>query len=879
MLTPSRLLRRLRYLLTRRRHHADVDDELRFHLEMEVAKHRATGLDERTARQRALRDFGSVARVREETRDAHGVRPLEDLARDVRIGLRGLARQRAFATVSILTLAIGIGGTTAVFGAVYGILLAPLPYAEQDRIVTVWQRNTRAGSALVEVSPGNFLDWRGRVRSFEHFAIAEPWSLDYIGPAGPDRLTTAAVTEGFFEALGARPLLGRTFLTEEFAAGRNGAVVLSEAAWRARFSADTSLVGRTLILDSVPMTVIGVMPRAVEVPYAPQAWIPKIFRPDEREDRSGAYYTSVARLRDGVTVDAARHELSALAAQSAREHPTTNASTGIALVPLAESLVGQTRSGLYVLLGAVGFVLLIACANVASLQLAQSVRRRRELAVRAAIGAGRGRLARQLFAECVLLGVIGGAAGVALAHWGIAAIRSLAPRDLPRLDELGTSPAVLLFALAVSVATALIFGLAPALEAGRLRLTETLAAGGRTATGTRMRRRALNGLVVGVFALALVLLVGTGLLTRSLTSLLRVERGFRTDHMLVVTLQAWSYYPTGTQRVAFVRDAMTRLSAVPGVRSAGMTSSLPLSYPIGQARSRVTIEGQPMTGSVEPPSIHVAAATRGYFETLAIPLRMGRLPDATDQATSMPIAVVNESFARRFFAGESPLGKRITFGFMGPPVTREIVGVVGDVRHDGLAEVPRASLFVPHEQAPTGAMHFVLRTAPEPVGLQGAVRAELARINGAMPLSEMTTLDTLLDTSLRERRFHLALIGAFSIIALLLAAIGIYGLMSNATSERTAEMGVRVAMGARRVDVIGLVVSQGVKLALTGIGLGLVGAWALTRLIRGMLYSVTPLDPPAFAAAVAALLAAALLACWIPARRAAAVDPVEALNS
>jgi predicted permease len=579
-----------------------------------------------------------------------------------------------------------------------------------------------------------------------------------------------------------------------------------------------------------------------------------------------------------VTLDAARREMSAIAAELSRLYPATNATTGVTLVPLDETLVGGSRRALLILFGAVGFVLLIACANVASLQLAQAVRRRREIAVRSAMGAGRERLARQLLTESLLLGIMGGAAGVALAYWGITAIRTLAPANLPRVDELRTDPAVLVFALVVSVATALLFGLAPVVESWKVRLSESLTADGRTSTASRSRRRAHSALVVSEVALAMILLVGAGLLVRSFTTLLDVERGFESDNVLVVTLQAWSYYPTGPQRAAFVPQATERLSAIPGVRAVGMTSSLPLSYPIGQARARVTVEGAPVASEAEVLTEHVAAATAGYFQALGIPLRQGRLMRPADDAASASVAVVNESFARRYWPTESPLGKRITFAFQGQPKTREIIGVVGDVRHDGLASDPRRSVFVPHPQAPSGAMHLVIRTTVDAAALAPAVRRELAALNGAMPLSEMTTVDALLRQSLRERRFHLALLGAFSLTALLLAAVGIYGMMSHSTSERTHEIGVRVAIGARPPQVVWMIVRQGGRLALIGVVMGLAGAGAMTRVLGAMLFQVSPLDPVAFGGAVAGLVAAALVACWIPARRAAAVLPTRALQ-
>jgi predicted permease len=878
MLTPSRILHRLRYFLTRRQRVNDIDDELRFHIDMEAARLVREGISEAEARAQAERSFGGVARFRDETSDAHGVRPLEDLTQDLRVGWRGLVRQRSFSAVAILTLAIGIGGTTAVFGAVYGILIAPLPYADQERVVTIWDNNTKTGNHRAEVSPGNFLDWRERARSFAYIAAAEPWSLDYIGPDGPEQFNSSNVTAGYFQALGARPLLGRLFLDEEAAPGRNAVVIMAEALWRSRFGADPSIIGRTLVLDSIPTIVVGVMPRYFDLPYGEQMWMPKVFRDDEREDRNSAFYTAVGRLKPGVTLDAAQREMSAIAAELGRLHPASNAAIGITLVPLAETLVGGTRRALLILLGAVAFVLLIACANVANLQLTQSGRRRRELAIRAAIGAGGTRLARQLLTESLLLGVIGGAFGIAVAHWGISAIRALAPVNLPRIDELHTSPAMLLFALAISILAAVAFGLAPVTEARRLRLAETLGGGGRSATASRSRRRAHNLLVVAEIALALVLMVGAGLLMRSFASLLGVERGFHPDGVVVATMQAWGYYPTPPQRAAFVRETVARMATLPGVRSAGTSSSLPLSPPIGQSRSRVVVEGQPAVPAAELPLVHTAAISPGYLETLRVPLRSGRMIGASDNESSALVAVVNETFARRYWPGGSAIGKRLTLSFQGPSAAREIVGVVGDMRHDGLGQEPRPSIFVPHAQAPSGAAHLVVRGTGDLLALERAIRKELIAINGSMPLSGITTMETLLSDSLRERRFHLALLGGFSLTALVLAMIGIYGVVSHATAQRAQEFGVRLAMGARSGDVTRMVVGQGAVLAGIGIALGVAGAVALTRLLEGMLFQVTPLDPLTYGAAVAMLLAISVLACWQPARRAGKVDVVKVLH-
>lgn len=872
-----RALRRVRALLTSSARDRELNEELAFHIEMETAKNVERGFDAAQAHTLAVRKFGGVARYRDEARDARGVRALEDFVGDLRIGLRGLLRNRVYAAVAIITLGIGIGGTTAVFGAVYGVLLAPLPFTDADRVVSVWETNTRAGTPQ-EVSPANFLDWRTRARSFAHLGAAEPYSLDYIGPDGPERFQTSLVTEGYFDALGVHPVLGRTFLPEEFVQGRHHVVLLSEALWRRRFGGDSGLVGRTLVLDSIPRTVVGIVPRAFTFPYDEDAWQPKIFRPDEREDRQSAYWTVVGRLHDGTTLAAAQSEMRQIGAALGREHPTTNANTGAAVVSIRETLIGRVRSALLILFGAVGFVLLIACANVASLQLVQAVRRRRELAIRSAIGAGRTRLARQLFAENVLLALFGGGVGVALAHWGLVGIRAIAPDDLPRVAELRTSPVVLAFALVMTLASSLLFGLAPMLEAGRLKLSDALTSSGRAVSAARTTRRAHNALVVSEVALALVLLVGAGLLVRSFRALMGVDRGFDARGVLVATLQTWSYYPTPTLRVAYSRDATARLAAIPGVTAAGMTSSLPLAVSIGQERAGIRIEGQPPACAGETPTAHVTATTPGFFDVLRIPLREGRMLAAADGDGAARVAVVNETFARRFFPEGRALGQHVAFAFMGPPVMREIVGVVADIRHDGPAAEARPSVFVPHAHAPTGAMHLVVRTTGDRREMDRAIRTELTALNGVMPLSDMTTLDALLGGSLRERRFHLSLLGAFSVMALVLAAVGIYGLVSTATSARTHEIGVRVAIGARAADVSWMVLRQGAVLTIAGIALGVAGAIGLTRLLSGMLFHVTPLDVMTFGGASALLLLAAVLACWIPARRAAAVDPIAALR-
>ena len=873
------LRRLLRTLTGSRTLERDMDDEMRFHVDMEAADLVARGVAPDEARRRALLTFGGVARFKDEGRDARGVGPLEDFIRDVRFGARGLRRRPGFAAVVVLTLAIGIGGTTAIFGAVHGVLLAPLPYREPERIVTVWTNDRVEGEDRQAVAPANFLDWRARQRTFATFTSARPYSMDYLGPDGPEHLGTWLVTQGFFETFGVRPLLGRTFVSDEYTAGRDHVVVLGEEIWRSRFAADPRILGRQLTLDSIPRTIVGVMPRSFRFPPGREVWQPMVFDEDETKLRRATYLTVAGRLGPSATLPAARADLGAVAAQLAREYPRTNTGVGVTLVPLPEQTVGHVRSALLVLMAAVAMVLLIACGNVAGLLLARAVQREREVAVRVALGAGRGRILRQLGAESLVLALAGGLAGLLVAFGGLAAIRALGPGSLPRLDELAIGPSVLAFALATTLGAAVVFGIAPAVHTAPLDVRDKLSAGSARSGGSgRPRRRLQNAFVVVQFALALVLLVGAGLLVRSFVSLLRVERGFDPHNVLAVTVQSWGYYPSPERRAGFVREATARLGALPGISAAGMTSSLPFAPAIGANEAGLEVEGQPVASPGEAQSVRTAAVTSGYFDALRIRLRTGRLFVATDAFGAAPVAVVSEALARRYWPNGSALGQRIKLSG-GPAVMRSIIGVVADVRHGGLHEAPRATVYVPHAQSPTGANAFVIRTTGDPFAALAQVRAEFRSINPSMPLASTTTLESLLDDSLRERRFHLALLGAFAVVALLLAALGVYGVMSHATSERTHEIGVRMALGARGTDVLGMVMRQGATLAVAGALGGLLGAAAVTRLLRGMLYGVTPLDPLAYLGAGALLLAAATLACYLPARRASRLDPVRALRA
>ena len=863
----------------------EVDDEIAFHLRMREEALLQQGLSEDEARARARARFGNVDPVRDECReiDHDRVRSLrrtefvQELRQDLRYAFRMLGRRKGFAAVIVTTLAIGIGATTAIFAAFYAVLLRPLPYPNADRIVTVWQYDRKERSTK-DVAPANYLDWKERVRSFEYFAGGEPYGHKWTGPRGPEALQSWLVTEDFFAVLGARPLLGRTFLRDDFQAGREQVAVVSYDFWKGSLNGDSSVVGKPILLDNQAWVLVGVMPPGVVFPESQQIWAPKVFTEEERLRRGAMYYTVIGRLKPDATVASASAELAAISTQLGRDYPRTNADVGTSVIPLPDHLLGGVRRNLAILLGAVAFLLLIACANVANLYLADAARRTREFSLRIALGAGRGRIIRQLLTESLLLCVAGGAVGLVLAQMTLEAIRILAPASLPRIGEVSIDPTVVAFTFGVSALTAVIVGLVPLRYADGGPSTHGLLTATRSATGGKAGRRLRGALVVAEMALACVLLVGAGLLIRSFVSLLSVEPGYRADHVVALTVHAWDYYPTEAERIAYVREANGRLAALPGVVSAGATSSLPLSSAFGAQRATFDIEGRPVPDGAQRPAAHATAATPEFFGVLGMRLRRGRFFSDADRAQSAPVLLINESLARRYFPGEDPIGKQMRVRFAGAPVLREIVGVVGDVRHGSFQDDPKPALFVPHTQMPTGSLTFVARTTMPSASLIRQAHAALQGINPALAISRATTIEDLLSETLRSRRFQLWLLGGFALTALVLAAIGIYGVITYTTRERTRELGVRMALGARGDDVLRLVLRDGTALAMLGVFIGILGAAGLTRLLSGMLFNVTPLDPATFIGGAVILLMVATVACYLPARRAAMLDPVVALR-
>ena len=850
-----KLLRRFRSILSRRAAERDLDDEIALHLTLEAEQLEQQGLDARAAAATARRRFGRVETIKDALRAVRGVEPIEDLRRDLIFAGRALRRRLGFATVVVLTLVIGLGSATTIFAVVYGVLWAPLPYGEPDRVVTVWQTDHAHGIDRGPVSLPNLIDWRERSKSFVALAAVEPFGVRYAAPEGPERFPAWRVTEGFFTALRATPLLGRTFAPEEYQPGYDAVAVFDYGLWRTRFNADSSLVGRTLILNDRPVRVIGVMPRGVRFPLGPGIWIPKVPRPAEMLTRNATYYLAVGRLAPGVSLDGARRDMVGVATELAREYPAADRDVGVSLVSLREDIVGHVRGRLLLLFGSVGLLVLLTGANLTTLLMSRAVERESELRIRAALGAGRGRIARQVMAEHLLLGALGWGLSIVLALFAFKAVRAMGAGFLPRADELHV-------------------GLPAAIFAGLLVLGFVLT----PTRSPRKGRRVQRVLVVSEVSLALVLVIAAGLFVRSVRALLNVDPGFAPANVLAVSLQTEHLYPSDTSRAAFVRTLEDRLATIPGVRQVGVTSALPFAGTIGTDRAEFEIVGRPVASARERPSVHAAAVSPGYFPALGIPIREGRGFVGTDDATHPPVAIVSAALAREYWDNANPIGQRLSASLDDGPVVREIVGVVANVHETGLDQPASPELYVPYAQAPSGGVEFVLHTAVTPRTLLGTVRQVLASVNGAMPIASVATLDELLAASTRAPRVVLTVLGAFAGIALTLAGLGIFGVMTHLTRSRTKEVSIRLALGASSRGILNLILGEALGLAAIGAAIGIVAAAALGQSVGAMLYAVSPIDPVTLAAGVTLLLVVASVAAYIPARRAAIVDAVRALR-
>ena len=801
---------------------------------------------------------------------------MENLLRDLRTSLHAVAQKPAFTVVVVSMLAVGIAANTAIFSVINGVLLGPLPYRE-DRLVTIWQTAPKRGVEREATSPADFFDWQEQTQSFEQFGMAEPWGHLMTGDLEPEAMKLWIVTPGFFEALGAKPIQGRTFLPEEYDPGAAPVVVVSYKWWQNHFGGDPNLAGRKLILDNKPATVVGVMPPDFEYPPGRDVWGPRPRRDNDRVNRGRTFIFTVGRLKPGRTAPQAEQEMNAIASRLADEYPATNAGVGIVLLPLRQVLFGDVRPALLILLGAVGLVLLIACANVANLFLARAAERQREFAIRSALGASAGRTVRQLMTESVLLAVLGGVAGVVLSGLFIRLILAVSANRLPRLEHINLNSNVLLFALTLSVLTALLFGLAPAIQSARLNLYDILKEGSHTTTAGSIRQHFRRALVIIQVAVAFVLLVGAGLLGRSFMALLDVDPGFTANKALTLDIQL--VRPTAEQRMTFLDQTLAKLAAVPGVAGAGATSALPFTPNQVAQPTTIRIDGRPSVSPEGDVTANLVLVTPDYFHALRVPLINGRMLTRFD-GKKAPVALINHTMAVRYWPDVDPIGKRFSFKSTGGDFTVEIVGLVGDMHSAGLEVEPTPEFYLSYASSIgySNTMSYFVRTASDPMSLLPSIRAKIHEVNSQGALYNVATIDQLVGKSLDQRRFNLFLLASFAVLALILAGVGLYGLISFMTAQRTYEIGIRMAFGADRSDVLKLVIGQGMALTLTGVAIGFLASLALTRLLQKLLFGITATDPITFVVIAVLLSAVPLLACFMPARRATKVDPMVALR-
>ena len=798
---------------------------------------------------------------------------------DLRFGSRMLRKSPSFTAVAILTLALGIGANTAIFSAVNSVLLRPLPYKTADRLAMLWNDNRRLGLHEDLTSYANFADWRGQSRLFEDMAPFSETGADVTGVDRPYEVFGWRVGAHLFPMLGVSPAIGRTFTEQEEQPGHAQVVVLSDGMWRERFGADPQVIGKTLLMDGDPYVIIGVMPASFQFPdKRTEIWTPLAVSSTRKANRGGLWLHVLGKLKPAASIEQARAEMNIIGANLERQYPATNRGYGVWVVPLLNQVVGNLRTGLLVLFAAVGFVLVIACANVANLFLARGAGREREIAVRAALGAGRARLIRQLLTESFVFAIPAGAAGLLVAFGSLRALIAFAPAGMPRLNEIAIDNRVLLFTVAVSFASALFFGLVPALRISGSDLNESLREGGRSLAGGVRASFARSSLLVTEVALSMVLLAGAGLMIRSLLHLRGLNPGFDSPGVLTIQLSApYSKFSKGAQITALYDRVIERLQALPAVNSAGLITDIFLS---STPNSGVfTVEGKPLPPPEQATEATTDSISPAYFQTLRVPLFRGRFFDERDQANSTPVALINETMARKFWPNEDPVGKRFHFGW-GTTNVRwlTVVGVVGDMRRQGLDKTARVETFEPLSQQPRSDLNLVVRTGSDPLKLAGVIQSELRSVEKDLVIQKVMMLDEQIGESLAQRRFQTWLLGLFSGIALVLAAIGIYGVMYHSVTQRTHEFGVRVALGAGAGDVMRIVLGQAAFLVIAGAAIGTLAALALTRLLASLLYGVSASDPLTYVAVFLVLIASAVLASYLPARRATKVDPMVALR-
>jgi predicted permease len=884
----ARLRRRARLLVDRRTVEREMDDEMRFHLDMEADELTRFGATPEEARRQARLAFGGVARYKDEAREARVGRWLEELRQDARYARRVLARSRGFTVVAVSTLALGIGANTAIFSVVRGVLLRPLPYAHPERLVSITSVIRGMPTA---VSVPDFSDWRAESRTLSGLAAFFVTTTNFTSSGEPARLIQARVSANFFDVLGVQPTLGRGFRPGEDEQPAPRVAVLSDGLWRTRFGADSSVIGRTIILDDYPTTIIGVAAPRFPLPAADHAvarqdqwvdlWLTTRFSPRDLapSSRGARWIEVIGRLASGVTVDAARAEMNTIAERLATEDPRHDGGVTMRLMALQEELVGGLRGPFFVLLGAVGFVMLIACVNVASLSLGRAAARETELAVRAALGAGRARLARQMLTESLLLSIGGGLVGVALAVWGTRAFVALAPGDLALAGSVRLDGVVLCFAVAITFASGLLFGVVPAVHGANQDAQDRLRAGARggTAGGARRVRQAL---VVAEVSLAISLLAGAGLLLRSFERLTTVDPGFRSAGVSTFSFQLSPIrFPGAGEQAQFASELLRRVRRLPGVAAAGISFDLPLSN--SAFGLTFAVGGRPEQSGPDEPRAQVRVASPDYFRAMGIPLLRGRGFTDADRADAPRALLISAEAARRYWPNEDPIGSTLETGWHsdGRTYGGTVVGIVGDVRQFSLASEPAPFIYAPLAQWPLDEMSVVVRSTAPAGTVLAASRDVVRSLDAQLPVYAAHPLDDLLRESVATRRFYALLLASFAALALVLAAVGIYGVIAYAVQQRRRELGVRVALGASRGRIVRMVMRQGMMLAAVGAGIGLAAAGALTRVLRGQLFGVSATDPLTFVAVPAVLLLVAAGACIVPVRRALAVDPAAAIRA
>ncbi len=883
--TLSAFISRIRAWLSPREVDRDFDQELEAHLGLLTEENVRRGMTAEEAKRAARIRLGGPTQLKETNRELRGLPILETFFEDARFAVRLLRKNPGFTAVAVLTLALGIGANTAIFSVVYAVLLKPLPFMNPDQLFTAFQANTQKGITETGCSYLNFEEWRAQNHVFREMAGNVAHQLTLTGRVEPTVVNTSVVTAEFFALLDVKPVAGRIFFPQDGKQGAPPVVLVSEDLWRGRFGADPKIIGTSINLDQRPFTVIGIIPAAFRTPFfttKQEVWIPLAQDPvfSTRLPQRGSHLLPViGRLKPGVSVAQAQAEMDAISARLAAEFPAENSGWTVRLVPLQKEIVGDVRPALLVLLGAVGLVLLIACANIANLLLARATSRSREISVRAALGAGRARIIRQLLSETAVLGLLGGAVGIALAYWGVKALSSLLPPSLPQMNPIRVDYFILGFALLLSAIAGVAFGLVPAMFAANADIQSTLREGTRTGE-SRNRRRARNFLAAGEIAIAMVLLVAAGLLLRSFSKLMSVSPGFDVQHIVKADISLPQFqYSKPQQWSAFSDELLARIQSDPGLQDSAVVVPRPI------ADLRVTLPFD-IVGS--PPLSESAAASRkasyvsispGYFHVMGIPLLSGRLFDQRDGTSSPRVTVISRTMARLYFPNRDPLGKQLTFGF--PPATgamREIVGIVGDVRDDSLGQDPRPMMYVPYAQAPFWGANVVIKTTLSLSSVAATIRPEVQKIDKDLPVTDVAMMPDLIDASVAQPRFRTFLLGLFAAMALVLAATGIFGVISYSVSRRTNEIGIRVALGASRWTVLRMVFRETLVLTAAGLALGLPAALGASHLLGHMLYNVSANDPATLATVAVALALVAAMAGYIPARRAMRVDPMVALR-